>query len=192
MTCPRSHSELVAKARLEPRAPECPGQRPAPRDSPSHRSRAWAEPGLRPREPWRPRGLLQRAQAGSYSQAETCRILLCTTRQQHPCAGTDRNKAQVGKAKGHHCGLPSPPVRCSFEILLHFPLRTRSALEGQGIREYVLPLPGIIHSLRPQLCPGDQGAGSAPGAEGEGCREEKDKIPVLKAFTVTGNRHVRT
>lgn len=32
MTCPRSHSELVAKARLEPRAPGCPGQRPAQQD----------------------------------------------------------------------------------------------------------------------------------------------------------------
>lgn len=47
-------------------------------------------------------------QAHSYSQAETCRILLCTTRQQHPCAGTDRNEAQVGKALSGHC------------VLLHF------------------------------------------------------------------------
>lgn len=105
---PKVAERVSGKGQIRTPSPGVPRPAPSSMRSPSLRSRAWAEPGLRPREPWRPDELLQRAQAGSYSQAETCRILLCTTRQQHPCAGTDRNKAQVGKAKGSHCTLASP------------------------------------------------------------------------------------
>lgn len=74
-------------------APE-PGSVVSPSPHPQHGLSQVYIPGA-----WRPAGLLQRAQTGSYSQAETCRILLCTIRQQHPCAGTDRERAQVAAAK---------------------------------------------------------------------------------------------
>lgn len=170
---PKVTQRVSGKGRVRipsPRAPrpELSSTRPL-----GHRSRAWAKLGLRPREPWRPGERLQRAQADSYSQAETCRILLCTTRQQHPCAGTDRNKAQVGKAKGHQGGLMSPLLECGFEILL----RNRE--------ECVFLLPGIHSFTHSPVMPQAPVRWPCTRGWGGGRWEGKDKIPVLKVFSLT-------
>lgn len=174
---PKVAQRVSGKGQLRTLSPGVPSPAPSSTNSLSLPSRAWAEPGLWPREPWRPGELLQRAQAGSYSQAETCRILLCTTRQQHPCAGTDRNKAQGGKAQGGHCVSASPLLEFGFDSELHFPSWPRSVLEGQSIKGYMLLLPGIhsfIHSTTMPTAPNMPGSASLGG----------DKTPVLK-FSLT-------
>lgn len=162
MTCPRSHSKLVAKARLELPSPGVPRPAPSSVRSLSHGSRAWAEPGLCPRECWRPGELLQTAQAGSYSQAETCRILLCTTRQQHPCAGTDRNKAHVGKAL--HLHFWNLALRFCFISLGEACLLLRARV-WEDMHSCCLE---CIHSVIPQSCHTYCVAGSAPVTEDRG------------------------
>lgn len=120
MTCPRSH-RVSGQDQIRTVSPGVPRPVPSSKTSLRNQSRAWAEPGLCPREPWRPGELLQGAQTGSYSQAETCSILLCTTRQQHPCAGTDRNRLKSRKPRAAAEGLQSPRLESGFETVPHFP-----------------------------------------------------------------------
>ena len=170
---PKVAQRVSGKGWIRTPSPRVPRLAPSSMRSLSLPSRAWARPGLCPREPWRPGALLQRAQTGSYSQAETCRILLCTTRQQHPCAGTDRNKAQVGKAQGSPCKLASPFLNVALRLYF-IPLCS----QGQNM----VPLP-VIPSFPPK---------SWPRGWGEGRLEEKDKIPALKELSLTGETNTYT
>lgn len=145
------------------------------RDLPQTSAQSVGRAGSVPREPRRPGELLQRAQTGSYSQAETCRILLCTTRQQHPCAGTDRNKAQVGKAMSSHRGLhlhfQNWALRFCFISLCEPGLLWRARTGGIctlfAWNSFTPPFPNHV----PNAC---YVPGSVPGA-GEGHMEGKTK-----------------
>lgn len=183
MTCPRSHSELVATARLEARAPECQGQRPALQDPVA------LCPEL---------GQGQVCTLGSPGgQGSCCREhRQAHTHKQKPAGSfsvpPDSNtpvleqteiRLKSGKPRATAVGL-SPLMRWGFESLLHFPLGTRSAIASRASENMSSRcLESFTHSC-PSYASGDPGAGGAPGAEGEGHWEERDKISVLKGFDV--------
>lgn len=154
MTCPRSRSELVAKAGLESRAPERPGQSSAPQDpsaiGPEHRQNqvcALGSPGgqVSGCSGHRRAHTHKQKPAGSFSVPPDSNT---------PVLEQTEIRLKSGKPRATRVGLC---LRC-WNAALGFCFVTWKNACSCCLE--------FIHSPTPQLCPRHLCAGPAPGAGG--------------------------
>ena len=140
MTCPRSH-RVSGQGQIRTLSPRVPRPVPSSKTSLRNRSRAWAKPGLCPREPWRLGGCCRgHRQAHTHKQKPAASFSAAADSNSPVLEQTERGSSRESQGR--------PLWACSLHV---WNLALRSCLIFLGAQgSYCLE---FIPSLIPPSCP---------------------------------------